>query len=133
VADHTGGLAVSADNAAQLESRLKALQDRDSAARALTPDGVGGATVGMSNDEVHQQLAGFPDFAAGRSDGDRVVIRWLDCDWVFDSNRTLIEDRSRRTIDGVGESVSVSEADRLYGQALQETSNPVRPTSTVMR
>lgn len=124
VTDQTGGLAVSADNAEQLESRLAALQDPNTAARALTPDGVSGATVGMAFKEVHPRLEGFPAFEDGRRVGDRVVIRWLDCDWVFDSNRTLIEIRAQQTIDGVGEGVLVSEADRLYGKALQETTNP---------
>lgn len=124
VTERTGGLAVSADNAEQLESRLKALQDHESAARALTPDGVGGATVGMSYDEVRQRLGGFPSYQSGRWDGDRTVTHWLDCDWVFDANQTLVEIRARKTIDGVGEGVSVDEADRFYGQTLQENENP---------
>lgn len=123
IANATGGIFVTAENAAQLGARLSAAADLPSARKALTATGRGGVEIGEYYDEISARTPDFPPFAGGAKrtvDGaDRIVIRWLDCDWIFTPAGELVAidpGPGAQTIDGVRAGMTISEATTRLGQ-----------------
>ncbi|MCH5642131.1 MULTISPECIES: VWA domain-containing protein [unclassified Gordonia (in: high G+C Gram-positive bacteria)] len=121
VAQQGGGVFLTADNAAQMTARLAAAQNAQAARSRLSPNGQGQATIGDSIDTVAGKVPGFP--RTGTRDGDRTIIVWENCTYVFDASGTLVEiapgnppGASGVTIDGVTAGSAGSRAVELYGQ-----------------
>jgi hypothetical protein len=116
IADAGNGEYVTADNTAQLIPRLKAIQEPNSAASALAPDGLYGLSLGDSLDDIR---AANPEFPSGPDSGELVVIEWRDCRWHFtDGELTKIEPTTATvaTIDGVVPGTAMSRVVELYGE-----------------
>lgn len=114
IANTTNGLFVTADNSAQLASRLRATQDLTSARESLTATGLSGAEIGQQADDIR---ATHSDLPAVSSTG-KVVIVWRDCDLTFvDGVLTGIAPRrGGRTVDGIAVGDPLSKATALYGE-----------------
>lgn len=132
IANATGGIFVTADNAPQLSARLSAAADLTTAREALTATGRDGVEIGEYHDEIAARTMDFPAFSAGERstvDGqDRIVIVWRNCDWIFTSAGELVEiapGESARTIDGIARGTKVSAATELLGPPITPTGEPV--------
>lgn len=122
IADTTGGLFVTADDADQLTRRLAATTDLGSAATALTTVGRSGIRIGDFHDAIVTQNPGFPALSSGeRRDMDgqqRVVVVWRDCDWAFTPGGELVAiapHGDSATIDGITTGQSVRDATAVLG------------------
>lgn len=117
IASSTDGLFVTADDADQLASRLLAAREVDHNAGALTPTGLGGIEVGTHFNDVRSAHPDFPAQSAGTSEGEYTVIAYIDCDYVFDSDGTIVELRPHtgRTVDGLAVGDPIDRAADLYG------------------
>ena len=126
VARETGGLYLTADNVDQLLSRVVAAQNASAGASALTPTGRSGIELGQHFDEIRSAHADFPGQADGVLEGDLTVIRWVDCDWVFDGDGRLVEIRDTQggTIDGPGVGDPTTEFRRAYGDPIEISAAP---------
>lgn len=128
IARTTGGLFVTADDADTLTSRLLAAREVDENASALTPTGFGGIDIGAHYDDI---VAAHPDFP-GQGEGTRedglTVITYVDCDYVFDGEGTVVELRPHggRTIDGLAVGDPLSRAVELYGEPVEEPDDGTR-------
>lgn len=124
VARETGGLYLTADNVDQLVSRVVAAQNAPAGEGVLTPTGRSGIELGQSLDDIRSENPDFPGQADGVVEGDLTVIRWMDCDWVFDSTGDLVEirDNGATTIDGLSVGAPVDQARELYGEPVETTS-----------
>ncbi|MET9199612.1 VWA domain-containing protein [Gordonia sp. NPDC003585] len=127
IAEKGGGLFVTADNAAQLSARLAAAQNAQAATTRLTPTSRGGITIGQSLSDVRAANPSFP--TSGRTDGDRTIYRWIDCDYAFVDD-VLVEiapgdppGSAGTTIDGVSSGTPGSRAVELYGEPLEDSDN----------
>ena len=120
VAREGAGVFVTADNAAQLSSRLAAARDADAAAQRLTNTGLAGIQIGESQIAVRERNPSFPALSTGARDGDKVVVRWRDCDWVFDGD-TLVEIRpvNALTVDGISPGTPMSRVVELFGDPVK--------------
>ncbi|GEE02006.1 hypothetical protein nbrc107696_24520 [Gordonia spumicola] len=121
IADAGGGAFVTADNAAQLNARLSAVQNSRDAATRLSTTSRDGIEIGATLADVRSGHADFP--SQGRRDGDRTVYVWKDCEYVFDAAGKLIEiapgsppGSAGVTIDGVAAGTPGSRAVELYGE-----------------
>lgn len=123
VARETGGLYLTADNVDQLVSRVVAAQNAPAGIAALTPTGRGGVELGQHFDEIRSAHPDFPAQSEGVGEGDLTVIRWVDCDWVFDGDGRLVEIRDDRaaTIDGLAPGDSAESARTMYGEPVEST------------
>lgn len=124
IAQATGGLYLTADNADQLVTRLVAARDVSGNASALTPTGFLGVELGQTHDAIS---AAHPDFPA-LTGGATVEVVWMDCTWVFQGG-VLTEIRPGassgfRTVDGLAAGMPVSKAVGLYGEAVSKQANP---------
>ncbi|MET9328466.1 VWA domain-containing protein [Tsukamurella sp. NPDC003166] len=121
IANATGGMFVTAANSAQLTARLIATQDQ-SASTSLIGGTLRGVAIGDSLTDIRKRNAEFP--AAGKRDGNRTIIVWRDCDWVFGSDGSLAEIRphgdAARTVDGIGPGSTVGDARRFYGDPVTD-------------
>lgn len=124
VARETGGLYLTADNADQLASRVVAAQNAPAGEAALTPTGRGGIELGQHFDDIRSAKPDFPGQDTGVVEGELTVIRWADCDWVFDSAGNLVEIRAdgAATIDGLTVGAAVERARELYGDPVETLS-----------
>lgn len=124
VARETGGLYLTADNVDQLVSRVVAAQNAPAGEAALTPTGRSGVELGQHFDEIRTAHPDFPSQNEGVLEDDLTVIRWVDCDWVFDTSGQLVEIRDAHgsTIDGLGSGDSAEAALALYGDPVETTS-----------
>jgi len=125
VAREGGGVFLTAENAAQLSARLAALQNTKVATERLTPTSRGGVELGKTLDEIRSAEPSFP--TTGTAAGDRLVVVWRDCTYVFDKDRRLVEiapgDRAGSagvTIDGVGKGTPGRRAVELYGKPVSD-------------
>lgn len=126
VARETGGLYLTADNVDQLVSRVFAAQTAPAGSSALTPTGRSGIELGQHFDEIRTAHSDFPGQADGVLEGDLTVIRWVDCDWVFDSEGRLVEIRDMQgsTIDGPGVGDSTDDFRSAYGDPIERSAEP---------
>lgn len=126
VARETGGLYLTADNVDQLLSRVVAAQKSPASASALTPTGRSGIELGQHFDEIKSAHTDFPGQADGVLEGDLTVIRWIDCDWVFDGDGRLVEIRDTQgvTIDGPGVGDPTADFRRAYGDPIESSAEP---------
>lgn len=122
VAREGGGVFVTADNAAQLSSRIDGARRADAAAQQLTNTGLGGINLGQTYDDIARGTTQFPALSSGTRDGRRVIIRWAECDWIFD-NSTLVEIRPQAptvsTVDGVVVGTPMTRVVELFGKPVQ--------------
>lgn len=118
------GVYVTADNAAQLDARLRAVQDGDSATSTMTGRMMHGIEVGARLDAVRHAFDDFPTGGDSR-DGAEVYL-WRDCEWWFaDGVLTQVSPLGDgRTIDGVGPGSTVGELQRFYGRPLAWREGP---------
>lgn len=132
IASKTGGIYVTADNADQLASRIVAARDLGGNANALTPTGLAGVELGSTMESIGQTHPEFAD-ANRRDEGDRVIVRWRDCDWLFEQGKlteiTLTD--SGKNIDGLAIGAPLSDAVALYGEpASKSGQESLFPAST---
>lgn len=124
VAEQGGGLFITADNAAQLSSRLAAAQNTRAAASRLSPTSRDGLEIGQNLGDIHTANPDFP--SSGRRDGNREIIVWLDCEYTFtDGVLTQIAPgnppgSAGTTIDGVTAGTPGSQAVDLYGDPIED-------------
>ncbi|MCD2147121.1 vWA domain-containing protein [Gordonia paraffinivorans] len=125
VAEKGGGLFVTADNAAQLSSRLAAAQNAEAARSRLSPTGRAGIDIGATLADIRATNPSFP--ASGRAEGRVTIYRWLDCDYGFDGD-VLVSispgdppGSAGTTIDGVSRGTPGSRAVELYGEPLEDS------------
>lgn len=124
VARQSGGLYLTADNVDQLVTRVLAAQNAPAGARALTATGRNNVELGQHFDDIREANPDFPGQGDGVAEGQLTVIRWVDCDWVFDTGGHLVEirDPAGSTIDGLTVGDPVERARSLYGEPLDTTS-----------
>ena len=111
MAEVTGGIQISADNAKQLAARLLATQDTSQAQASLTSTGFADIHIGMTLADIEAKHSDF----AGQVG---TVITWRDCEFSFDGD-VLVSISPRnggRTIDGIHAGSMVREAVDLYGE-----------------
>lgn len=88
VADAAGGTYVTADNAAQLATRLSAGVDAGTARTKLAPQGTLGISVGDTHGQIQEEHPDFPAISRGTTrdfNGKSLVfILWKNCEWGFD-------------------------------------------------
>ena len=125
VAEKGGGLFVTADNAAQLSSRLAAAQNAEAARSRLSPTGRADIDIGATLADIRATNPSFP--ASGRAEGRVTIYRWLDCDYGFDGD-VLVSispgdppGSAGTTIDGVSRGTPGSRAVELYGEPLEDS------------
>lgn len=125
VARESGGLYLTADNVDQLVTRVVAAQNAPAGASALTATGRSGIELGRHFDDIRRDHPDFRGQAEGTIEDGFTVIRWVDCDWVFDSAGTLVEIRDQQgaTIDGVAVGDPVERARSLYGEPVETSSD----------
>lgn len=124
IASSSNGLFVQAANAAQLESRLLATQNKDTADSALIGGSLRGIGIGTTLQDIRKSHADFP--LGGRRQGDQTIIVWAECEWVFGSDGRLTEIRPQgeaRTIDGVRVGGKLGDAHHYYGDPVATTRN----------
>lgn len=123
VARETGGVYLTADNVDQLVSRVVAAQNAPVGTAALTPTGRSGVELGQHFDDIRATHPDFPSQSAGVAEGELTVVRWVDCDWVFNSDGYLVEirDEGAATIDGLGAGDSAEAARAVYGEPVEST------------
>ncbi|WP_143707943.1 vWA domain-containing protein [Gordonia terrae] len=123
IAREGGGVYITADNSQQLAARITAARDADSASAKLTDTGLAGVNLGSRANEIRATTPGFPELSTGTADGDRVVVRWRDCEWVF-ADGVLVEIRplgpSVTTVDGVTVGTPMSRVVELFGEAVSD-------------
>ncbi|MCF8608309.1 VWA domain-containing protein [Gordonia sp. HY442] len=117
IANATGGLFVTADDSAQLATRLGATQDLSTARNSLTSTGLNGAEIGQTADDIRATHGDLPAV----NDSGEVVVLWRDCDLTFsDGVLTSIAPRNgARTVDGVTVGDPLSKAAGLYGDPVK--------------
>lgn len=122
VAEATGGFPVDADNAAQLQARLAATRDPDKARSTLSPTGYRGLVPGMDLKQAEAVARASGEALPRVAGTGRVVVRWRDCDLVFQDGVLVgiaaVEGTS--TLDGIRVGDPVSKAVDLYGRASVE-------------
>ena len=120
IAREAGGVFVTADNAAQVSSRIDAARNADTAAQKLTNTGLAGIKIGESQAAIRDANPSFPELSSGSREGDKVVVRWKDCDWVFD-DETLTEIRptNASTVDGIQAGTPMSRVIELFGEPVK--------------
>ncbi len=121
VADAAGGVYVTADNAAQLATRLSASVDADTARTRLAPQGALGISVGDTHGKITEKYPDFPAISRGTTrefDGKTLVfIVWRNCEWGFDgSSLVVINPLTGRTIDDLGVGSARSEVEAVLGE-----------------
>ncbi|SCC55365.1 von Willebrand factor type A domain-containing protein [Gordonia sp. v-85] len=123
IAREGGGVYITADNSQQLAARIAAARDADSASTKLTNTGLAGVNLGSRADEIRATTPGFPELSTGTVDGDRVVVRWRDCEWVF-AEGVLVEIRplgsAVTTVDGVTVGTPMSRVVELFGEPVRD-------------
>lgn len=121
IAAVTGGVFVTADNAAQLAARLGAVRDVAAAKAALSSNGIGDIRLGMKAAEI---VAAHSDFPAVVGSGSVTVV-YRDCEFGFvDGVLDAISPHGGgRTIDGIGPGSPLAKGVELYGAPLAVTSN----------
>lgn len=120
IAREGGGVFVTADNAAQLSSRIDAARDADSASQRLTNTGLGGIKIGESQGAIRADNPSFPALSSGAREGDKVVVRWKDCDWVFDGETlTEIRPTNASTVDGIQSGTPMRRVIELFGEPVK--------------
>ena len=123
IAREGGGVYITADNSQQLAARIAAARDADSASTKLTNTGLAGVNLGSRADEIRATTPGFPELSTGTVDGDRVVVRWRDCEWVF-ADGVLVEIRplgsAVTTVDGVTVGTPMSRVVELFGEPVRD-------------
>lgn len=121
IAAVTGGVFVTADNAAQLAARLGAVRDVGAAKAALTAAGVDGIGLGMNAGEIRAAHPDFPAVVPGGS----VTVVYRDCDFGFTDGvlESITLRGGGRTIDGIGPGSPLTQARELYGPPLSATDN----------
>lgn len=124
IADSTGGLYAQAANADQLAARLVATQNIGQATASLSANGMYGVNIGATIAEIRSEHGDFPEIGS-QSGGVEAIVVWRDCDFVFtDGVLTSISPRDGgRTIDGIAPGSALSDAVRLYGEALSLNDN----------
>lgn len=131
IAEATGGFYVTADNAAQLASRLKAARLADTAAATLSPSGYRNIALGATRAQIQQRHSSFPN--DGTTAGDTVVIEWEDCTYTFTKDvLTEIAPRNPSTIDGLTTGSTVSDVTALLGEP-EETESATSGTVELYR
>lgn len=125
IASATGGLFVSADDPSQLTRRLGVATEAATGTVPLTTTGFGGIEIGRTHAEITLDHPDFPGRSAakryvGPVPGDLVVIRYRDCDFVFDQSGTLlaVQPTQATTVDSVGVDDTVALAVATYGPPL---------------
>lgn len=121
IAAVTGGVFVTADNAAQLAARLGAVRDVAAAKAALSSTGIGDIRLGMKATEI---VAAHDDFPAVAGSGS-VTVEYRDCDFGFVDGmlESISPHGGGRTIDGIGPDSPLVKVVELYGQPLADTEN----------
>ena len=123
VAREGGGVFVTADNAAQLSARIDAARDAEAASSKLTNTGLAGVELGQTHSQITGAHPAFPGLTTGTSEGDRTVVRWRECDWVF-QNGTLVEIRplgsTSATVDGITVGTPMTRVVELFGQPVRD-------------
>ncbi|CAM3821141.1 VWA domain-containing protein [Smaragdicoccus niigatensis] len=116
IAEATGGIQITADNAKQLAARLLATRDSTKAQASLTSTGLADIHLGMTLAEIQAKHSDFVGTANS-------VVIWRDCEFTFDGD-TLVSIAPRnggRTIDGIHVGSLVREAVDLYGEPRSTT------------
>ena len=123
VAREGGGVFITADNAAQLSARIDAARDAEAASSKLTNTGLAGVELGQTHSQITGAHPAFPGLTTGTSEGDRTVVRWRECDWVF-QNGTLVEIRplgsTSATVDGITVGTPMTRVVELFGQPVRD-------------
>ncbi|MBS9535895.1 VWA domain-containing protein [Mycobacterium sp. M1] len=121
IAEVTGGLFVTAQNAGQLSARLLATRDLDQAQNSLSANGIGDLTLGTDLPAIRSAHPDFPDASATGS----VVVVYRDCDFGFVDGTldSIAPHDGGRTIDGVAPGTPLSRAVELYGDAVKTESD----------
>lgn len=126
VAERGGGAFLTADNAEQLTARIAVAQNSQAAQNRLGPTRRGDIEIGEDLDGIVAAHEGFSEVS--RKDGDRTIVVWRDCTYVFDENDALIEiapgdptGASGTTVDGVAAGTAGSRAVQLYGQPASDS------------
>ncbi|MBI9001395.1 VWA domain-containing protein [Corynebacterium sp. CCM 9185] len=118
IAEAGGGTFVTADNIAQLITRLSAARSAATLRERLSDSGVYGIGLGASIVEARAAHADFPTLSEGSSEGDRVVIVWRDCRWYFNDEGMLVAIvplGDSVTVDGLGAGSPLRRATELFG------------------
>lgn len=120
VARVTGGVNLTADDVDELVLRLVVAQNPDQAADAMTTTGIAGVELGQHYDAIRSITPDFPGQSTGASEGGNTVIRWIDCDWIFDPGGVLVEIRrtAGATVDGVAVGDPIAEVREVYRDAV---------------
>lgn len=117
-----GGTAVSATNAQQLTSRLKAASTTTASATSLSAQGSRGVALGMNLDEVRSRIDGAQVSDPTTVDG--VEIIYVDCEWgtieLHDKRVYAItpKDEATGTAEGVAVGTSLTDVGSVYGKAV---------------
>ncbi len=125
VAEEGGGLFVTADNAAQLSSRLAAAQNAEAARSRLSPLSRAGVAIGATLADVRRDNPTFP--ATGKTEGNRTLYYWVDCEYAFEDDVLVAispgdpPGSAGTTIDGVTHGTPGSRAVELYGEPLEDS------------
>ncbi|MGW6032299.1 vWA domain-containing protein [Gordonia terrae] len=123
IARQGGGVYITAENSTQLAARIAAARDADSASAKLTNTGLAGVNLGSRADEIRARTPGFPELSTGSADGNRVTVRWRDCEWVFIDD-VLVEIRPLgpgvTTVDGVTVGTPMSRVVELFGEPVRD-------------
>ncbi|MEY1676811.1 VWA domain-containing protein [Gordonia sp. ABKF26] len=123
IARQGGGVYITAENSTQLAARIAAARDADSASAKLTNTGMAGVNLGSRADEIRARTPGFPELSTGSVDGNRVSVRWRDCEWVFIDD-VLVEIRplgpAVTTVDGVTVGTPMSRVVELFGESVRD-------------
>lgn len=119
-----GGTAVSASNAAQLTSRLKAATSSSRSSTSLSATGTRGVTLGMNLDEVRARVDGAQVSEPKTVDG--IEIIYVDCPWgtiELRNNRvySITPKDASPTAEGITVGSSLSDVEAVYGAPTTST------------
>ncbi len=122
IANATDGVFLTADDPSQLARRLWFATAATPGTAALTGTGYGGVEIGRTHAEITADHPDFPGrntarpYSAGFGT-DLVVIRWIDCDFIFDEAGTLVAvlPDDVITVDRVGRGAPIGLARSVYG------------------
>lgn len=123
IAQATGGNHVTADNAAQLNTRMSASVNVEQAATQLAPQGAQGLSVGDDHTQITKTNPDFPALTTGTKatlNGKNITwVIWKDCRWGFDGNTLYVIDPvSHKTIDQLGVGSTRAEVEAILGEPL---------------
>lgn len=121
IARVTGGLFVQAGNANQLAARLLATQNIEQALSSLSPNGIGGITLGAKLTDIRKAHPNFPDAAMSGS----TTVVYRDCDFGFVDGvlESIAPHDGGRTIDGVNAGTPLRRVIELYGRVIKSETN----------